>query len=62
MKQAFHTIKVPTHGPGLYEITGKLAAFLENGQDGLGTWQGSYVFEHRDAPHTREVLFHYMGD
>jgi secondary thiamine-phosphate synthase enzyme len=136
MKQAFHTIEVPTHGPGLYEITAKLAAFLREAGDGLvtcfirhtsaslliqenadpdvqkdlqdffarlagngmdyrhtaegpddmpshiraaltqtslaiparggkaalGTWQGLYVFEHRDAPHMREVLFHYIGD
>jgi secondary thiamine-phosphate synthase enzyme len=24
----------------------------------LGTWQGVYVFEHRDAPHTRRVAAH----
>lgn len=24
----------------------------------LGTWQGIYVFEHRDAPHTRKVAAH----
>ena len=24
----------------------------------LGTWQGIYVFEHRDAPHTRTVIGH----
>jgi len=24
----------------------------------LGTWQGIYVFEHRDAPHTRHVAAH----
>ncbi|HTT84461.1 MAG TPA: secondary thiamine-phosphate synthase enzyme YjbQ [Rhizomicrobium sp.] len=28
----------------------------------LGTWQGLYVFEHRDAPHRREVLLHLIGD
>jgi secondary thiamine-phosphate synthase enzyme len=28
----------------------------------LGTWQGLYVFEHRDAPHMREVLLHAIGD
>jgi secondary thiamine-phosphate synthase enzyme len=27
----------------------------------LGTWQGLYVFEHRDAPHSREVILHAMG-
>ncbi|MGK7752006.1 MULTISPECIES: secondary thiamine-phosphate synthase enzyme YjbQ [unclassified Roseovarius] len=24
----------------------------------LGTWQGIYVFEHRDAPHSRKVAAH----
>jgi len=24
----------------------------------LGTWQGIYLFEHRDHPHRREVLLH----
>ena len=27
-----------------------------NGQLGLGTWQGIYLFEHRDRPHRREIL------
>ena len=27
----------------------------------LGTWQGIYVAEHRDLPHTREVVLHYLG-
>lgn len=26
------------------------------GKLALGTWQGIYLFEHRDAPHTREVV------
>jgi secondary thiamine-phosphate synthase enzyme len=24
----------------------------------LGTWQGIYLFEHRDRPHAREVVLH----
>lgn len=28
---------------------------VENGRMRLGTWQGIYLFEHRDAPHRREV-------
>ena len=28
----------------------------------LGAWQGLYVFEHRDAPHRREVTLHLIGD
>jgi secondary thiamine-phosphate synthase enzyme len=28
----------------------------------LGTWQGIYVFEHRRAPHRREVVLHLLGE
>lgn len=28
----------------------------------LGTWQGIYVFEHREAPHRRELVVHLVGD
>ena len=138
MKQAHHTIIVPTRGPGLYECTDALADFvracgitdglvtcfirhtsaslviqenadpdvqkdlqdffaylaksgprfrhtaegpddmpshirsaltqtsigipLHKGRLALGTWQGLYVFEHRDAPHRREVVVHIIGD
>jgi secondary thiamine-phosphate synthase enzyme len=136
MKQFFHTIRVSTHGPGLYEFTDKVIEWLgamldglitcyiphtsaslliqenadpdvqsdlkdffaqlakkgmnyrhtaegpddmpshirsaitqtsitipvKGGKPALGTWQGLYVFEHRDAPHTREVLLHFIGD
>jgi len=27
----------------------------------LGTWQGIYVFEHRRAPHRREIVLHVVG-
>jgi thiamine phosphate synthase YjbQ (UPF0047 family) len=27
----------------------------------LGTWQALYLIEHRDAPHTREIVLHYLG-
>jgi secondary thiamine-phosphate synthase enzyme len=27
----------------------------------LGTWQGIYVIEHRRRPHSREVVFQYIG-
>ncbi len=32
------------------------------GRLSLGTWQGVYVFEHRDASRTREVLLHAIGE
>lgn len=35
---------------------------LHKGKLALGTWQGIYVFEHRDAPHRREVVLHVIGD
>lgn len=28
----------------------------------LGTWQGIYLFEHRTAPHRREIVVHVVGD
>ena len=28
----------------------------------LGTWQGIYVFEHRDRPHTRRIALHLIGE
>ena len=35
---------------------------VENGAPGLGTWQAIYVFEHRDAPHRRDVVLHIIGE
>lgn len=29
-----------------------------DGQMVLGTWQGIYLFEHRDRPHRRQVVLH----
>ncbi|HTT99966.1 MAG TPA: secondary thiamine-phosphate synthase enzyme YjbQ [Rhizomicrobium sp.] len=28
----------------------------------LGTWQGIHLFEHRRAPHRREVVLHVIGE
>jgi len=28
----------------------------------LGTWQAVYVFEHRRAPHVRELVLHLVGE
>lgn len=35
---------------------------VADGEPSLGTWQAIYVFEHRDAPHTREIALHLIGD
>ncbi|GAB4385620.1 MAG: secondary thiamine-phosphate synthase enzyme YjbQ [Albidovulum sp.] len=31
------------------------------GRPVLGTWQGVYLFEHRTAPHQRQVVGHFCG-
>jgi secondary thiamine-phosphate synthase enzyme len=31
------------------------------GQAVLGTWQAIYLIEHRDRPHEREIVLHYVG-
>ena len=31
------------------------------GKAQLGTWQAIYLVEHRDRPHVREILLHFVG-
>ena len=33
-----------------------------NGKLSLGTWQGIYVWEHRDQTHNRKVMFSVIGE
>jgi secondary thiamine-phosphate synthase enzyme len=33
-----------------------------NGRLMLGTWQGLFLFEHRDAPHSRRIAVSVMGE
>src|SRR5262245_54282802 len=40
----------------------QLAVPIALGRMALGTWQGIYLFEHRRAPHRREVVLHLLGD
>jgi secondary thiamine-phosphate synthase enzyme len=35
---------------------------VERGRLVLGTWQGIYLFEHRSAPHQRDVVVHVLGE
>ncbi len=35
---------------------------VSDGRPVLGTWQGLYLFEHRSAPHRREIVLHLLGD
>lgn len=44
-------------------LTGvQLSVPLLGGRLGLGTWQGVYLFEHRRAPHRRQVVLHLLGE
>jgi len=43
-------------------LTGvQLSIPVAAGRPVLGTWQGIYLFEHRSAPHRREVVLHLLG-
>ena len=35
---------------------------LRGGRLALGTWQGIYLWEHRQSPHTRRVTLHFIGE
>jgi secondary thiamine-phosphate synthase enzyme len=35
---------------------------IQDGDLVLGTWQGLYVWEHRDAPHRRDLVLHVIGE
>ena len=34
---------------------------VAQGRPVLGTWQGIYLFEHRNAPHRRTVAAHFLA-
>ncbi|MFZ0495768.1 MAG: secondary thiamine-phosphate synthase enzyme YjbQ [Methylocella sp.] len=40
----------------------QIAIPVVSGRMVLGTWQGIYLFEHRSAPHRREVVLHLLGE
>jgi secondary thiamine-phosphate synthase enzyme len=44
-------------------LTGvQLAIPISDRRLALGTWQGIYLFEHRRAPHNREIAVHLIGE
>lgn len=66
----------PEHAPWVHDIEGpddmpahvkamlngvSLHVPVSGGQMSLGTWQGLYLVEHRRAPHSREVVFQFIG-
>jgi len=42
--------------------TVNLSLPLRDGRLALGTWQGIYLWEHRHAPHTRQITLHFIGE
>jgi secondary thiamine-phosphate synthase enzyme len=40
----------------------QLSIPVERGVPVLGTWQGIYLFEHRAAPHRRELVLHLLWE
>jgi secondary thiamine-phosphate synthase enzyme len=51
---------MPAHIKAMLTAT-SLGVPVAAGRAVLGTWQAIYLVEHRDAPHTREVVLHYVG-
>lgn len=44
-------------------LTGvNLSLPVENGHMALGTWQGIFLAEHRNAPHLRRIAIHLIGE
>lgn len=61
MKWIRHTTEGPDDMPAHIKAaltTVSLAIPITAGRVALGTWQGIYLFEHRDGAHTRHVIAH----
>ncbi len=61
MRWLAHTTEGPDDMPA--HIKAALTAVslsipVVEGSLALGTWQGIYLFEHRDSPHRREIVLH----
>lgn len=61
MRWVTHTMEGPDDMPA--HIKAALTAVsigipVREGRLLLGTWQGIYLFEHRDRPHRREIVLH----
>ena len=40
----------------------QLSIPVQGGRLALGTWQGIFLFEHRNCPPEREILLHLVGE
>lgn len=65
MSYLTHTYEGPDDMPAHIKaamLPVSLSIPVARGQMRLGTWQGIYLFEHRDAPHRRSVAAHFRAD
>lgn len=61
MRYLSHRIEGPDDMPGHLKAAlgqSSMSIPIGGGRLLLGTWQGLYLFEHRDRPHRREVVLH----
>ncbi|MFK3776944.1 secondary thiamine-phosphate synthase enzyme YjbQ [Agrobacterium sp. NPDC089420] len=61
MRWVMHTLEGPDDMPAHIKsalTTVSLGVPIGDGRLALGTWQGLYLFEHRDRPHRREIVLH----
>jgi secondary thiamine-phosphate synthase enzyme len=61
MRWVTHTTEGPDDMPAHIKAaltTVSLSIPVTGGRPALGTWQGIYLFEHRDRGHTRRVVAH----
>ncbi|MGQ3209966.1 secondary thiamine-phosphate synthase enzyme YjbQ [Shinella sp.] len=61
MRWIVHTMEGPDDMPAhikaaLTQVS--IGIPVMDGRLALGTWQGLYLFEHRDRPHRREIVLH----
>ena len=64
MRWIVHTMEGPDDMPAhikaaLMQVS--IGIPVMNGRLALGTWQGIYLFEHRDRPHRREIVLHFSA-
>ncbi len=65
MSYLTHTYEGPDDMPAHIKaalLPVSLSIPVEQGKMRLGTWQGIYLFEHRNRPHRREVAAHFAAD
>lgn len=61
MNYLVHRLEGPDDMPAHIKATltaVSLSVPIVDGRLALGTWQGIYLFEHRTAPHRREIVLH----